>query len=94
MLQNPPKIELKFFDEEVELGEYYEDTNTVRIFLHRHESLNQILDTIEHEVLHKCIGDTEEEIDIYQEHRLIFHSLWFKEMAWFTAFYSVYNDFI
>tara|TARA_R110002020_G_scaffold296890_1_gene512630 strand:- start:1083 stop:1325 length:243 start_codon:yes stop_codon:yes gene_type:complete len=80
-MRNPPTIELKFHDEEVEFGEYYEESNTVRIFLHRHESVCQIFDTIEHEILHKCIGDTDESIDIYQEHRLIFNALWFKEMA-------------
>lgn len=81
MNDNPPSIIFSYISEDSEFGEYFETTNIVRVYLPRHESIPQIFDTLEHEVLHKCIGGImEDEIDIHQEHRMIFQTLWAKEL--------------
>ena len=62
------------------LGEYFEDTNRIAVYLIPHsECLPNLLSTITHEVFHKIITDTEETIDIGQEHNLIKKVMWFEQ---------------
>ncbi len=61
-------------------GEYFEDTNRIAIYLRPHsECIPNILSTLSHEVFHKIITDTEEDIDIEQEHNLIKRIMWFEQ---------------
>lgn len=59
-------------------GVYYSESNRCLIFLSHHESLEDIYKTIQHEVVHKCIDDLEENetMDELQEERAIFYTAW------------------
>jgi len=52
----------------------------VIIFLHHHETLDDIYATITHELIHYCIARYKMvDIDEYQEHDLIFKLSWIHE---------------
>ena len=59
-------------------GVYYAETGRALIFLAQHESMGDILKTIDHETFHHCIevigmGD---DMDEDQEERVIFQLAW------------------
>ena len=59
-------------------GIYYEASKRALVFLGMHESLDDILKTIDHEVLHHCFADNgeNEDMDEDQEERLIYCMQW------------------
>jgi hypothetical protein len=59
-------------------GVYYEATKRALVFLGMHESLDDILKTVNHEVLHHCFAEAgeNEDMDEMQEERLIFCIQW------------------
>ena len=78
----PVKMDFKFMAEDdlSTFGEYFEDTNRIAIYLIPHsECLANLYSTISHEVFHKIITDSEETIDIEQEHNLIKRIMWFEQ---------------
>ena len=78
----PVKMDFKFMAEDdlSTFGEYFEDTNRIAIYLIPHsECLANLYSTISHEVFHKIITDSEEIIDIEQEHNLIKRIMWFEQ---------------
>ena len=54
-------------------GIFYEETGRIIVYLKNHETLDDILSTIQHEFVHKCIADFEETLDDDQEEKLIYH---------------------
>tara|TARA_R100000908_G_C3746726_1_gene141931 strand:+ start:57 stop:308 length:252 start_codon:yes stop_codon:yes gene_type:complete len=61
-------------------GEYFEDTNRIAVYLKPHsECIPNLLATISHELFHKIITDSEETIDIEQEHKLIKRLMWHEQ---------------
>lgn len=57
-----------------------ETPHKIIIFPHHHESLNDIYNTITHELIHYCIAKYgHAELDEYEEHDLIFTSQWIDE---------------
>ena len=59
-----------------ERGVYYSETGRILIYLNNHETLDDILSTITHEFIHKCIDDFDETIDEAQEEALIYNMAW------------------
>jgi len=57
-------------------GVYYQDSGRIVIFLSNHESLDDVYKTVQHEVLHHAIAESDQEMDEDQEHRLIFAISW------------------
>lgn len=62
-------------------GIYYPETERSIVYLHKHETLDDLVNTCVHETIHHCIfGFTEEEdtfqIDIEQEHDIIRNMVW------------------
>lgn len=57
-------------------GIYYHDSQRVVVFLNKHESLSDLMKTIDHELLHHCIWICEEEMDDDQEERTIYQLQW------------------
>ena len=81
-MNTPVKVDFRFMaeDDNATLGEYFEDTNRIAVYLIPHsECLPNLISTITHEVFHKIITDTEEIIDIEQEHNLIKKVMWFEQ---------------
>ncbi len=81
-MTSPTKIDFKFMAEDdlATMGEYFEDTNRIAIYLIPHsECIENIFSTISHEVFHKIITDTEETIDIEQEHNMIKRMMWHEQ---------------
>jgi len=72
------------FQDSSEFGVCYEETKQVWITLHRHESIQNIIDTIIHESLHQAItsnsqdDDMDESIKMHgeQEHELMKRVIW------------------
>ena len=62
-----------------DFGAYYSETNRAIIYLINHESLDEILKTINHEILHYIFDLFDLVIDEEQEHKLIFKMQWAKE---------------
>ena len=62
-----------------DFGAYYSETNRAIIYLINHESLDEILKTINHEILHYIFDLFDLVIDEEQEHKLIFKIQWAKE---------------
>lgn len=60
-------------------GTYYSETKRAVIYLASHESLDDIMKTITHEVLHHCIEHCDAVIDEEQEHKLIYCIQWSNE---------------
>jgi uncharacterized protein YjaZ len=60
-------------------GTYYSETKRAVIYLSSHESLDDVLKTITHEVLHHCIEHCDAIIDEEQEHKLIYCVQWADE---------------
>ena len=59
-------------------GMFYSETNRCLIYLHQHESIEDIYKTIEHELIHYVLeknGETDD-MDEEQEERLIFNMAW------------------
>ena len=46
-----------------ERGIFYGETGRIIIYLSNHENLTDILGTITHELVHKCINDFDETLD-------------------------------
>jgi len=59
-----------------ERGIFYSDSGRIIIYLNNHETLDDILSTITHELIHKCINDFDETLDDDQEERLIYQMAW------------------
>jgi|TARA_R110002012_G_scaffold321953_2_gene552740 hypothetical protein len=59
-----------------ERGIFYEDSGRIIIYLSNHETLDDILSTIRHEIIHKCIADFDETLDEKQEEDVIFQVAW------------------
>ena len=62
-----------------DFGAYYSETNRAIIYLINHESFDEILKTINHEILHYIFDLFDLIIDEEQEHKLIFKMQWAKE---------------
>ena len=56
----------------------FEGEGRIIIFPHQHEAITSIIDTINHEAIHYCIGE-DESIDPYQEHALMYKLQWINE---------------
>ena len=71
------------FQDSSEYGVTYSGTKQVWITLHRHESIEQILDTILHESIHQAIAskavadDESENHDTEQEHECMKRIFWY-----------------
>lgn len=59
-----------------ERGVFYSETGRILIYLNNHETLDDILSTITHELIHKCINDFDETLDEAQEEALIYNMAW------------------
>lgn len=59
-----------------ERGIFYSDSGRIIIYLNNHETLDDILSTITHELIHKCINDFDETLDDDQEEKLIYQMAW------------------
>jgi uncharacterized protein YjaZ len=59
-----------------ERGIFYPDSGRIIIYLNNHETLDDILSTITHELVHKCIKDFDLEIDDDMEESLIYNMAW------------------
>lgn len=71
------------YQDATEYGVCYQGTKQVWITLHRHESIQNILDTILHESIHQAICskvtgtiDESENFDIEQEHEIMKRIFW------------------
>ena len=62
-----------------DFGVYYSETKRAIIYLINHESFDEILKTINHEILHYIFDLFDLVIDEEQEHKLIFKMQWAKE---------------
>lgn len=78
---NPAKLDFELSSTTGDdFGEYFEDTNRIVVYLKPHsECIPNLLATISHELFHKIISDSEEIIDIEQEHKLIGRLMWFEQ---------------
>jgi len=45
------------------------------VYLNKHESLDDIIKTVDHEVFHFCVTKLDEKIDDEQEHKMIYSIL-------------------
>jgi len=59
-------------------GMFYSETNRCLIYLHQHESIEDIYKTIQHELIHFALEkmDESDDMDEEQEEKLIFHMAW------------------
>ena len=59
-------------------GIYYEETKRCVIYVPMHETIEDLLKTIDHEVYHHCFNILEEneDMDEEQEEKLIFNLQW------------------
>ena len=59
-------------------GMFYSETNRCLIYLHQHESVEDIYKTIQHELIHFALEkmDESDDMDEEQEEKLIFHMAW------------------
>ena len=73
-MDNILSVDFNVFGKE-ERGIYYSETHRAIIYLNNHESLDDIYQTITHELIHHCLRDYEG-IDEMQEERLIFCMNW------------------
>ena len=62
-----------------EAGIYYPNSERVLIYLNNHESMTDILKTIQHELIHAAIEHCDIEMDEDQEEKLIFFMAWAEE---------------
>ena len=62
-----------------EAGIYFGSSGRILIYLNNHESLTDILKTIQHELIHHAIARCEEEMDEDQEEKLIYFMAWADE---------------
>jgi hypothetical protein len=60
-------------------GNYFPETDRIIIFLHPHETLDDLLSTITHEYIHFCVNESGEIMDDDQEERLIYIMSWAEE---------------
>ena len=60
-------------------GTYYPDSNRCVVYLNKHESLEDITKTIDHEVFHYCVDKLDIKIDDEQEHKAIYYLQWADE---------------
>jgi Zn-dependent peptidase ImmA (M78 family) len=57
-------------------GIYYHDSKRAIIYLNKHESLEDIIKTIQHEMVHHCINIHGIEMDEDEEESLIYQMAW------------------
>ena len=59
-------------------GMFYSETNRCLIYLHQHESIEDLYKTIQHEIIHYILEKNGEsdDMDEEQEEKLIFHVAW------------------
>jgi uncharacterized protein YjaZ len=62
-----------------ERGIFYGESGRIIIYLSNHENLTDILGTITHELVHKCINDFDETLDEKQEEDIIYQMAWANE---------------
>lgn len=74
-MDNNPIFEIKLSDR-TDRGNYYHNTQRIVICLPKHESLEEIYDTIQHECIHHAINVCDEEIDEDQEEVIIRNMSW------------------
>ena len=60
-------------------GIYHSETERILIYPPQHENIEDMLDTITHEIIHHAIDKSEETIDEDQEEKVIFCLQWAKE---------------
>ena len=60
-------------------GVFFETTNRCIVYLNKHESLDDIIKTVDHEVFHFCVTKLDEKIDDEQEHKMIYYLQWAEE---------------
>ena len=60
-------------------GTYYDVSSRCITYLNKHESLEDITKTVDHEVFHFCIDKLNIEIDDEQEHKMIYYLQWADE---------------
>ena len=60
-------------------GTYYPDSNRCVVYLNKHESAEDIVKTIDHEVFHYCVDKLDIKIDDEQEHKAIYYLQWADE---------------
>lgn len=78
MLDSDLKVDIKT-NGDSNRGIYYGDSQRLILYINKHESLDDFLKTINHELIHHCINICEEEIDEDQEEHLIFMMNWADE---------------
>ena len=71
------KTEFRFDGEDQ--GTYYPDSNRCVVYLNKHESLEDISKTIDHELFHYIIDKMDIKIDDEQEHKAIYYLQWADE---------------
>ena len=71
------KTEFRFDGEDQ--GTYYPDSNRCVVYLNKHESAEDIVKTIDHEVFHYCVDKLDIKIDDEQEHKAIYYLQWADE---------------
>jgi predicted Zn-dependent protease len=57
-------------------GIYYPESQRIIIYLNKHESFEDLLKTINHELIHHCINICGETMDDDQEEKCIFCMSW------------------
>lgn len=62
-----------------EAGIYYGSSERILVYLNNHESLTDILKTIQHELIHHCIAKCDEDMDEDQEEKTIYFMSWADE---------------
>ena len=60
-------------------GNYFANSDRIIIFCNTHETLDDLLSTINHEYIHFCISESGEMIDDDQEERIIYIMSWADE---------------
>lgn len=74
-IQSMVSVDFRIFGTE-NRGIYYHESKRAVIYLNKHESLEDIIKTIQHEMIHHCINMHDIEIDEDQEEALIFQISW------------------
>lgn len=69
-------VDFKIYGED--RGCYYSETKRCVVNLNNHESIDDIFQTIQHELIHFCLDDMGENLhmDEDQEEKLIFNTQW------------------
>ena len=76
-MDNPLNVDFKVFGKE-ERGIYYSETKRALIYLPMHETIEDVIKTVNHEVFHHCFEVYGQNVtmDEEQEEKLIFFLQW------------------